>query len=173
MHGDIDDTMGANRSPSQQPLALCKTPESPSPRSSPEPMVDLELCGTSQPLPEMEIPMEDLTSPTSREDENSPVRRSPPLANVENTISPSDDSPSPVAHSHARISHAKLRSFPDPTIELDSDGEEMSPTSSFSIPATSQGMSMSCSASSCLDLIGTLPSEVGDFFDMVDAYTSS
>lgn len=141
-------------------------------------MVDLELCGTSQPLPEMEIPMEDPTSPMSREDENSPihpspVRRSPPPPNVENTICPSDDSPSPVAHSHARISHAKLRSIPDPAIELDSDGEEMSPTSSFSIPATSQGMSMSCSASSYLDLIGTLPSEVGDFFDMVDAYASS
>jgi len=120
--------------------------------------------------------MEDPTSPsTSREDENSPihpspVRRSSPPANVENTISPSDDSPSPVAHSHARISHAKLRSLPDPAIELDSDGEEMSTTSSFSI-ATSQGMS--CSASSCLDLIGTLPSEVGDFFDMVDAHASS
>jgi hypothetical protein len=142
-------------------------------------MVDLELCGTSQPLPEMEIPMEeDPTSPMSCEDETSPihrspVRRSPAPANVENTISPSDDSPSPVAHSHARISHAKLRSLPDPAIELDSDGEEMSPTSSFSIPATSQGMSMSCSASSCLDLIGTLPSEVGDFFDMVDAYAPS
>jgi len=172
--------MGANRSPSQQPPALCETPQSPSSRSSPEPLVDLELCGTSQPLPEMEIPMEDPTSPTSREDENSPirsvpslVRRSPPLANVENTISPSDDSPSPVAHSHARISHAKLRSLPDPAIELDSDGEEMSPTSSFSIAATSQGMSMSRSESSCLDLFGTLPSEVGDFFDMVDAYASS
>jgi hypothetical protein len=179
MHRDFD-TMGANRSPSQQPLALCDTQESPSSRSSPEPMVDLELCGTSQALPEMEIPMEDPTSPTSREDENSPihpssVRRTPPPANVEveNTISPSDDSPSPVAHSYARISHAKLRSLPDPAIELDSDGEEMSSTSSFSIPATSQGMSMSCSASSYLDLIGTLPSEVGDFFDMVDAYASS
>lgn len=170
--------MGANRSPSQQPLALRETPESASSRSSPEPMVDLELCGTSQSLPEMEIPMEDPTSPTSREDENSsthpsPVRRSPPPANVKNPISPADGSPSPLAHSHARISHAKLRSLPDPAIELDSDGEEMSPTSSFSIPATSQGMSMSYSASSCLDLIGTLPSEVGDFFDMVDTYASS
>jgi hypothetical protein len=182
MRRDID-TMGANRSPSQQPLALRKTPESPSSRSSSEPMVDpsLELCGTSQPPSEKETPVEDPTSPTTREDENSPVhpspvRRSPPPANAENTISPSDDSsPSPaVARSHARISHAKLRSLPDPAIELDSDGEEMSPTSSsFSIPATSQGMSMSCSASSCLDLIGTLPSEVGDFFDMVDAYPSS
>jgi hypothetical protein len=174
MHRSID-TMGANRPPSQQPLALRETPESPSSRSSPEPMVDLELCGTSQPLPEMEIP----TSPTSREDESfpnhpTPVRRSPPPPNVENTIPPSDGSPSsPVAHSHTRISHAKLRSLPDPAIELDSDGEEMSPNSSFSIPATSQGMTMSCSASSCLDLIGTLPSEVGDFFDMVDAYASS
>lgn len=170
--------MGANRSPSQQPLALRETPESPSPSSSPVLMVDpsLELCGTSQSPPEMEIPMENPTSSTSREDENSPnhpspVRRSSSPANVENSISPSDDSPSPVARSHVRISHAKLRSLPDPAIELDSDGEEMSSTASFSIPATSQGMS--CSASSCLDLIGTLPSEVGDFFDMVDAYPSS
>jgi hypothetical protein len=176
MHRDID-TVGANRSPSQQPLALCETPEIPSSCSSPEPMVDLDLCGTSQPLPELEIPIEDPTSPASRKDETSsnhtsPVCPSPPPANVENTISPSDRSSSPVAHSHARISHAKLRSLRDPAIELDSDGEEMSPTtSSFSIPATSQGMS--CSASSCFDLIGTLPSEVGDFFDMVDAYASS
>ena len=177
VHRGID-AMGQNQLPSQQPLTLCKTPEGPSPRSSPEPMVDLELCGTSQPLPEMEIPMENPTSPTSREDKNSPihpspVRRSLPPANVESTISPSHGSPSPVARSHTRISHAKLRSIPDPAIELDSDGEEMLSTSSFSIPATSQGMSMSCSASSCLDLIGTLPSEVGDFFDMVDAYPSS
>jgi hypothetical protein len=122
--------------------------------------------------------MEDPTSPTSREDDitpinHSPVRRNSPSANVENTISPSNHSPSPVTHSHTRISHAKLRSLPDPAVELDSDGEEMSPTSSFSIPAMSEGMSMSGSAGSCLDLIGTLPSEVGDFFDMVDAYPSS
>ena len=167
--------MGANRSPSQQ--TLHETPESPSSSLFPKPMVDptLELCGTSQSLPEMEIPTEDPTSPTSREDETSPnhpspVRRSPSPGNVENSISPSDVSPSPVARSHVRISHAKLRSLPDPAIELDSDGEEMSSTASFSIPATSEGMS--CSASSCLDLIGTLPSEVGDFFDMVDAYPS-
>lgn len=177
MHRDVE-TMKTNRSPSQQPLALCETPEGPSSRPSPEPVVDLELCGTSQPLyPEIEIPMEDTTSPTSREDDistikQSPVRQNSPPANVENTISSSNHGPSPVvAHSHTRISHAKLRSLPDPTVELDSDGEEMSPTSSFS-PATSQGMSMSCSAGSCLDLIGTLPSEVGDFFDMVDAYPS-
>jgi hypothetical protein len=167
--------MRANRSPSQQPLALCETPKSPSPSLSSEPMVEVELCGTSQPLPEVEIPMEDPTSATSREGGNSsihsPVRRSPSPANVGNKVSP-DDSPSPVARSHVRISHAKLRSLPDPAIELDSDGDEMS-TSSFSIPATSQGMSTSFSAGSCLDLIGTLPSEVGDFFDMIDAYPSS
>ena len=49
----------------------------------------------------------------------------------------------------------------------------MSPTASFSIPATSQEMATSYSAGSCLDLIGTLPSEVGDFLDMVDAYAFS
>jgi hypothetical protein len=172
MHRNVD-TMDANRSPSQQPLAFCETPESPCSHLSPEPMVDIELCGTSQPLPEMEIPIENPTGPTSRKDEPSPLRRSPPPATVENTIIQSDDNSSPVAHSHTRISHAKLRSLPDPAIELDSDGEEMSPTSSFSILTASQDMSMSCSASSCLDLIGTLPSEVGDFFDMVDAYNSS
>lgn len=145
--------MGANLSPSQRPLALCETPETPS-RSFPVPMVDLELCGTSQPLLEMEIPMGDSTSPASREDGNSSIYLSP----VRRCLSP-------VAHSHVRKSHAKLRSLPGPAIELDSDGVEMSPTSS-------QGMSMSFSASSGLDLLGTLPSEVGDFFDMVDAYTS-
>ena len=175
VHRDVDAT-SVNGSPSQQPLALCKTPERPS-HPSPEHMVDLESCGTSQPLPEMGTPVEGPTYPTSRKDEKSPihlspVRRTPPAANIENTISPSDDSP-PVSHSHTRISYAKLRSLPDPAIELDSDGEEMSSTSSFSIPATSQEMPMSFSSSSCLDLIGTLPSEIGDFFDMVDAYASS
>ncbi len=176
--------MGENRSPSRHPLALRETPESPespAPRSSAEPIVDLEMGGTSQQLPEMEIPMEDPMGPTSREDENSPVhpspvRRSPPPATTniqdKDRISLGVDSPSPDAHSHLRISHAKLRGLPDPAIELDSDGGEMSPTSSFSIP-TSQGMSMSYSASSCLDLVGTLPSEVGDFLDMVDGYASS
>ncbi len=138
------------------------------------------MGGTSQSLPEMEIPLEDTTGPMSREDENSPVHpsnsevlRSSPPANVQNTISPAGDSPSPDAHSYIRISHAKLRSLLDPAIELDSDGEEISPSSSLIVPTGSQGTSMSCSASSCLDLVGTLPSEVGDFLEMIDAYTFS
>ena len=167
------DTMGVNRSPSQH--ASRETLESPAPRSSPQFMVDLEMRGTAQHLPEMEILTE---GPASREDGNStvhrsPDRRPPPPANVQNMISLTGDCPSPGAHSHPRISHAKLRSLPDPAIELDSEGEEMSPASSFSIPATSQEMTTSYSASSCLDLIGTLPSEVGDFLDMVDAYAFS
>ena len=172
MHGNMD-TMGANRSPSQRAMHIA--PESPAPRSSPELMVNLATGGIAQPLPEAEIPLE---NPTPREDGNSlvhstPVRRGPLPEKVQNKISPAGDSPSPGAHSHSRISHAKLRSLPDSPIELDSEGEEMSPATSFSIPATSQEMSMSFSASSCLDLVGTLPSEVGDFLDMVDAYPSS
>ena len=168
------DTMGANRSPSQR--ALPETPESPAPRSSPEPMIDPGMSGIAQPLPEVEILTEDLPS---REDRSpsvhpSPDRRPPSPANVQqDTLSPTGDCPSPGAHSHPRISHAKLRSLPDPAIELDSEGEEMSPTVSFSIPTTSQEMATSYSASSCLDLVGTLPSEVGDFLDMVDAYAFS
>lgn len=163
---DAMGTIGANRSPSQH--ALPKTPESRAPRSTPEPMVDLGLGGTAQ------LPIED---PTSREDVNSlvhlpSVSRCPPPAKIRSTTFPAGDSPSPGAgaRSHPRISHVKLRGLPDATVELDSDGEEMSPASSFSLPATSQEMSL---ASSCLDLVGTLPSEVGDFLDMVDAYTFS
>jgi hypothetical protein len=172
MHSEMD-TVGANRSPSQH--ALRKTPESPALRSSPEPVVNLEMGGTAQPLPEVEILTKD---PPSRENgsplvHSSPVRRPPLPANVQNTISPAGDCPSPSAHSHPSISHAKLRSLPDAAIELDSEGEEMSPALSFSIPAMSQEMSSSFSASSCLDLVGTLPSEVGDFLDMVDAYAFS
>jgi hypothetical protein len=164
--------MGANRSPSQQALHIAL--ESPAPRSSPKLIVDLVMGGTAQPLPEAQTPIE---SPTPREDGNSlvhstPVRRRSPPEKVQNEISPVGDSPSQITHSHSSISHAKLRSLPDPTVELDSEGEEMSPNSSFSIPAMSQEMSSSFSASSCLDLVGTLPSEVGDFLDMVDAYPS-
>ena len=172
MHSEMS-TVVANRSPSQH--ALRKTPESPAPRPSLEPMVDLEMGGTAQPLPEVETPTE---GPPSREDGSpsvhpSPVRRPSLPANVQSPVSPAGDCSSPSAHSHPSISHAKLRSIPDAAIELDSEGEEMSPALSFSIPATSQEMSTSFSASSCLDLVGTLPSEVGDFMDMVDAYAFS
>jgi hypothetical protein len=160
-------TIGTNRSPSRH--ALRKTLESPAPRS-PEPVVDLGMGGTARFL---------IEDPKFREDGNtlvhaSPVRQCPPPANIRSTTVPTGDSlgdsPSPGAYPHPRILHAKLRGFPDATVELDSDGEEMSPATSFSLPATSQEMS---SASSCLDLVGTLPSEVGDFLDMVDAYTFS
>ena len=160
--------MVANRSTSQQ--ASHKAPESPCPLSSAELMTDLGLGGTAQPLPDAEISMETQGNSLVH---STPVRRGPLPEKVQNKISPAGDSPSPGAHSHSRISHAKLRSLPDSPIELDSEGEEMSPATSFSIPATSQEMSMSFSASSCLDLVGTLPSEVGDFLDMVDAYPSS
>lgn len=165
--------MGANRSSSQHTSR--KTRESPAPRPSPELMVDLEMGGTAQPFPGVETPTE---GPPSREDGSSsvhpsPVRRPSLPANVQSPISPAGDCSSPSAHSHPSIPHVKLRSLPDAAIELDSEGEEMSPALSFSIPATSQEMSTSFSASSCLDLVGTLPSEVGDFMDMVDAYASS
>jgi hypothetical protein len=115
--------------------------------------------------------------PTSNEDGNfvvqpSLVRQRPPPANGQNAISLAAGSPSASSSSQLRISHAKLRSLPDVAVELDSDGEEMSSDTSFSVPATSQGMS-SRTASSYLDLIGTLPSEVGDFLEMIDADNSS
>jgi len=162
------DTTGAESSPRQP--TLHKTPESPAAPPSPESITDQESGGISQVLPEDEIPAE---GPTSDEDEDflvhpSPVRRQPP-ASVKNMSSPADDGPSASAHSHLRISHVKLRSIPDATVELDSDGEEMSSDTDFNLPATSQGAPMSCAGSSYLDLVGTLPSAVGDFLDMIDA----
>jgi hypothetical protein len=161
------DTAGKDASPSQH--TPNKTPES----SPPSPIADPQWGGTSQHLSEMDVPVED---PTSDEDENflvhpSPAHPQPLSAKVQSTSTPADDTPTS-AHSHLRISHAKLRSLPAPTVELDSDGEEMSSSDgSFSLPATSEGMS--CAASSYLDLVGTLPSEVGDFLDMVGTNTSS
>jgi len=163
------DTTGAESPPRQ--LTLHRTPESPAAHPSPESITDPESGGISQVLPEDEIPAED---PTSDEDEDflvhpSPVRRRQPPASVKNTSSPADDGPSASAHSRLRISHVKLRSIPDATVELDSDGEEMSSDTDFNLPATSQGVPMSCAGSSYLDLVGTLPSAVGDFLDMIDA----
>ena len=167
------DTMGAESLPRQR--TSHKTPESPAARSSPESITDQESGGISQVLPEDEIPAE---GPTSDEDEDflvhpSPVRQRQPPASVKNTSSPADDDPSASAHPHLRISHVKLRSIPDATVELDSDGEEMSSDTDFNLPATSQGAPMSCAGSSYLDLVGTLPSAVGDFLDMIDADASS
>ena len=165
--GNID-TPGAESSPRQH--ILQKTPERPAPPSSPEFITDQESGGISQVLPEDAILAE---GPTSDEDEDflvhpSPVRRRQPPASVRNTNSPADDGPSTSTHSHLRISHAKLRSIPNAAVELDSDGEEMSSDTDFNLPATSQGVPMSCAGSSYLDLVGTLPSAVEDFLDMID-----
>ncbi|KAH9963123.1 hypothetical protein BC827DRAFT_144744 [Russula dissimulans] len=165
------DNIGTNRSPLH--YVSYKSPDSPVPPSSPALVDD---GGIAQPLPEMNIPAED---PTSDSDENfsSPtVRRRPPSATaetVQNTTSRASDNSSGSAYAHIRISHAKLRSLPDSAIELDSDGEEMSSDSSIVVPLTSQGMSMSSSASSYLDLVGTLPSAIGDFLDMVNSDPSN
>ena len=165
------DIVGADSSPPQR--TLHKTPDSkgPAPCSSPESVADLGSGGMAQPLPEEDTPAED-----SRSDEgedflvhSSPVRRRPLPANVKDTSSPAGDGPSASAHTHLRISHAKLRRLPGPTVELDSDGEEISSDCGFSIPGTSQEIPMSSTAGSYLDLVGTLPSAVGDFLDMIDA----
>ncbi|KAI0254354.1 hypothetical protein BJV78DRAFT_1351258 [Lactifluus subvellereus] len=150
------DTAGKDASPSQH--TPDKTPES----SPPSPIADPQWGGTSQHLSEADVPVED---PTSDEDENFLVRPSPARPQ------PLYDTPT----THLRISHAKLRSLPAPTVEFDSDGEEMpSSDGSFSLPTTSQGMSCAASdAGSYLDLVGTLPSEVGDFLDMVGTDASS
>jgi hypothetical protein len=160
---------------SPSPQIPHRTPESPTPRTSLEPIVNVEPGETSQLLPEVDILAE---GPTPNEDGNfvvqpSLVRQRPPPANGQNPISLPAGSPSASACSQLRVSHAKLRSLPDVAVELDSDGEEMSSDTSFSVPATSQGISMSRTASSYLDLIGTLPSAVGDFLDMIDADNSS
>jgi hypothetical protein len=162
------DNMEAGSSPQQRTLPLQKTPGGPAPRSSPESITDQESGGISQALPEGEISAEDygdedfLVRP-------SPVRQRQPPASVKSTCSPADDGPSTSRHTLLRISHAKLRSIPNATVELDSDGE-MSSDTDFNLPATSQ---MSCAGSSYLDLVGTLPSAVGDFLDMIgtDAFS--
>lgn len=166
------DKMGAESSPQQRTLQLQKTPGEPAPRSSPESITDQESGGISQALPEGEIPAEDY------EDEAflahlSPDRRRQPPASVNNTCSPADDGPSTTRHTLFRISRAKLRSLPNATVELDSDGEEMSSDTDFNLLATSQGEPMSCAGSSYLDLVGTLPSAVEDFLDMIDTDTFS
>jgi hypothetical protein len=174
MNRDMN-TIGTDRSPLQR--TSHRAPKSPVPCSSPESIAEIGPGEIAQLLHEVDVPAEDRTS-TSDEDEEflvhpSPVRRQPPRANDKDTTSQAGEGPSASTYSHLRISHAKLRSIPDPTVELDSDGEEMASDGSFCVPATSQGMSMSSSTSSYLDLIGTLPSAVEDFLDMVDSDTFS
>jgi len=146
---------------------------------SPALVADLAPGGIAQPL-ELNTPA--AANPTSDEDENflaspSPtVRRWPQSAiaeTVQNTSSRTGDSSLTSPQLHIRISHAKLRSLPDAAVELDSDGEEMSSDSSIVVPLTSQGMSMASSESSYLDLVGTLPSAIGDFLDMVNSDSSN
>ncbi|KAI9507714.1 hypothetical protein F5148DRAFT_1284872 [Russula earlei] len=149
--------VGADRSLSQQ--SLHKSPGRPVPPPSPHLIVDLGRGGVAQHLPKMDFPAE---GPTSDEDED-----------IQATTSAAGASPLTSAHSRLRISHAKLRSLPSAAVELDSDGEEMSSDTSITVPATSQGMSMPSSAGSYLDLVGTLPPEVGDFLNMVGSGTSS
>jgi hypothetical protein len=147
--------------------------EIPTPRSSSGSTVNLGFGEIAQPLPEVNGPAED---PTSDEEEDflvypSPVRPQPSPANAKNTTSPTGDDPLASVHTHLRISHAELRSLPNVTVELDSDGDEISSDGGFSVPTTSQIMLISSTGSSYLDLDGTLPSAVGDFLDMIDTDT--
>ncbi|KAH9062138.1 hypothetical protein EDB87DRAFT_1609550 [Lactarius vividus] len=136
---------------------------------SPEPAADTQR-GKATPLSKLDVPVED---PTSDEDENfvvhpSPIRR---RSLVQNRSPPTSCTPSASAHHHLRISHAKLRSLPAVSVELNSDGEEMS--SDTSVDAFPSSPGVSCPASSYLDLDGTLPSEVEDFLNMVGTDASS
>lgn len=133
---------------------------------SPEPATD-----KATPVSKPDVPA--VEDPTSDEDEDvvvhpSPVRRWSPL---KNTSPPASCTPSASTRRHLRISHAKLRSLPAATVELDSDGEEMLSDTSIDVFPSSPGVC--CPASSYLDLNGTLPSEVEDFLDMVGTNTSS
>jgi hypothetical protein len=122
------------------------------------------------PHPKLDVPV--VEGPTSDEDENIAVLPSPvcqPLLQSSNP--PAGRTPSASTRRHLRISHAKLRSLSAATVELDSDGEEMSSDTSIDVFPSSPGVS--CPATSYLDLNGTLPSEVGDFLDMVGTNASS
>lgn len=128
---------------------------------SPEPAADKVT-----PLSKSDVPVAE--DPTSDEGENfvvdpSPVRR--------RSSPPAGCTPSASTHRHLRISHAKLRSLPPATVELDSDGEEMSSDTNIDEFPSSPGGS--CPASSYFDLNGTLPREVEDFLDMVGTNVSS
>ncbi|KAH9050008.1 hypothetical protein EDB84DRAFT_1450453 [Lactarius hengduanensis] len=146
-----------------------ETHEIPSMPLSPGPATDTQR-GKPTPLSRLDVPVED---PTSDEDENfvvhpSPVRRRSPL---QDRSPPTSCTPSASTRRHLRISHAKLRSLPSISVELNSDGEEMS--SDTSVDAFPFSPGTSCPASSYLDLDGTLPSEVEDFLNMVDTNASS
>lgn len=127
---------------------------------SPEPPADKAI-----PLSKLDIPA--VEDPTSDEGEDfvvdpSPVRRQ---SQLQNSSPQTGRTPSVSTHRHLRISHAKLRKLPAATVELDSDGEEMSSDTSIDLLPSSPGVS--CPASSYFDLHGTLPPEVEEFLDMV------
>ncbi len=147
-----------------------KTHEAPSTPPSPKPAADTQR-GKATPLSKFDVPVD---GPTSDEDENffvhpSPVRR---RSLLQNSSPPASRTPSASTRRHLRISHAKLRSLPAVSVELNSDGEEMS-SSDTSIGAFPSSPGASCLASSFLDLDGTLPSEVEDFLNMVGTNASS
>jgi hypothetical protein len=164
--GPNGDAVGENASSSQHTWDKILGSSPP-----PPPIADPQWGGTSQHLAELDFPAEDSAS----DEDETFVRSSPaPLrlrsADVRNTSTPASNTPS-TSTSTLHISHAKLRSIPAPTIELDSDGEEIcSSDGGFSPPATSQ---ISGVGRSYFDLVGTLPSEVGDFLDMVGTDTFS
>ena len=151
-----------------------KAHEVPSIPPSPKPAAETQL-GKAIPLSKLDVPVND---PTSDEDENfvvhpSPVRQRSLLHNSSPPASRTSSTPSAsTRRRYLRISHAKLRSLPAATVELDSDGEEMS-SPGTSIGAFPSSPRASCQASSYLDLDGTLPSEVQDFLDMVGTDASS
>lgn len=141
------------------------TPD-PSTHSSPEPPADKAI-----PLSKLDIPA--VEDPTSDEGEDfvvnpSPVRRQ---SQPQNPSPTAGRTPSASTRRHLRISHAKLRKLPAATVELDSDGEEMSSDTSIDLLPSSPGIS--CPASSYFDLQGTLPPEVEEFLDMVGTNASS
>jgi hypothetical protein len=136
----------------------------------PKPAADTQL-GKATPHSKLDVPVED---PTSDEDENFVVHPSSvrQWSLPQNSSPPASYTPSASTRRHFRISHAKLRSLPAATVELDSDGEEMSsPDTSIGAFPSSPGVSYP--ASSYLDLDGTLPPEVKDFLDMVGTNASS
>lgn len=147
-----------------------ETHDVPSKPPSPKSAADTQR-GNATPLSKLDVPVED---PTSDEDKDFFVRPSPVRRRslLQNSSSPPSCTPSASTRRHLRISHAKLRSLPAVTVELNSDGEEM-PSPDTSIGAFPSSPGVSCPVSSYLDLDGTLPSEVQDFLDMVGTNTLS
>jgi hypothetical protein len=133
---------------------------------SPEPPAEKAI-----PLSKLDIPA--VEDPTSDEGEDFVVNPSPVRqpSQLQDSSPSAGRTPSTSTHRHLRISHAKLRRLPAATVELDSDGEEMSSDTSIDLLPSSPGVS--CPASSYLDLHGTLPPEVEEFLDMVGTNASS